>query len=284
MSRFEGLWYDAPEDQVHGRWMRDPFKNVFIGCDPTDGMSKHTVEKFDAFVNVSCSECETLTPYPGKPQHYLWYPINEVGYWGMGPFFWTIKVLDPLLAQGKTIYHHCHAGAHRSPITFFVYLLYKGYSMVDASKIMWGTKENGKPGIDERMMLFRDILDGHISPFIFSFLEGMRRQPSYSLMGALHYARREFEWDSYYEKFNLPKPDPEVISNNTMPRFLREEESPFMSLRKQSDEYKAWCTEIMRPFFTEDDMSYWTEGEKDDEIIVFASQEHVTVDAPKEPT
>jgi len=270
MPRFEGNWYDAPEDHVHGRWMKvEPYNRVFIGCDPTDGMTRATVEKFDAFVNVSDSECESLTPYPGKNQHYLWYPINEIGYWGLGAFFWSIKVLDPLVQQGKTIYHHCHAGAHRSPMTFFVYLLYKGHTMVEANKIMWGDRS-----IDERWMFFRDILDGHISPFLFTMLESMRRQPTYSLMGTLQHARREFKWDEAYKFAPI---DPEINSIHTWPKFLREEETPFMSLRQQNVEYQKWCAEIMRPWITEDDMSNFIEGQSDDGEVLFASQEHVSV-------
>ena len=240
MGRFEGDWWNAPEDHVYGRWMGEPYNNVFIGCDPTDGMTPKTVENFDVFLNVADSECETLKPYPNKHQHYYWFPINEVGYWGLAPFYYVNKVLDHHLPLGHKIYHHCHAGAHRSPMTFMLYLVYKGLSLTEAASYLM----RRAPDL-EISMFFMDIKGGHISPYIFDFLEAMRRHPTYSLMGLLQYMRREV-WDEH----DARTIDPEIISTRCKPQYDREVDSDHKGVNMK-EAYK-----VMERWLSDDEKGY----------------------------
>lgn len=275
MGRFEGPWFDCHEDRTWGRWMLPPYDNVFIGNDPTDGMTRKTVASFDAFVNVADTPCESLSPFPEKQQSYHWYPINEVGYWGLGVFYWTNTVLDRLISEKKVIYHHCHAGAHRSPITFFVYLLFKGYTMVEAAKIL------GRSNPDlEITRFFMDIRYGHISPYLFPFMEAQRRHPTYSFMGLLQYMRRDV-WPQHEAR----ELDPEIISTRSKPQYEREEaahppDGPNVDMKA------AYA--IMEPFLDEEAKEYvknynesgeWTPGDSKDLFSVapdIISLEHVS--------
>jgi hypothetical protein len=83
---------------------------------------------FQAIVNVS-----ELAPMFGTSGVSLyWYPINELSQWGYGPFYWAKRVLDFHAGRGDSVLTHCKAGAHRSPIIVFTWLLSIG---VDANTI-----------------------------------------------------------------------------------------------------------------------------------------------------
>lgn len=132
-------WFKYDENRIRRRQMPEPYSNIWIGSDPTDGMTKETADSFDAIINVSCTECAFF--YPSNPkQKMYWYPINESGHWGYGVFFFTKKILDFHHKKGDKIYLHCHAGIHRSPTIFIWWLVSQGHSVEEAICIELGSK------------------------------------------------------------------------------------------------------------------------------------------------
>lgn len=164
-------WWNAETHQAHadGSWKVPPYDNFYIGSDPTKGMTLELASQFNVFINVDDKPCGTFSPPAlvfsngegaviSSPKMY-YYPINEWGNWGYGPFFWSKQVLDFHHAQGHKIYLHCAAGMHRSPMIFMVWLLSRGHKLKEAAKMTFTNKHEA-----ERMMYQhrQDILGGHI--------------------------------------------------------------------------------------------------------------------------
>ena len=170
------IWYDCEEDRIKGRWADDgENQRVYIGSDPTWGMTRIMAEKFAVFINVSDSPCNTFNPV--KPDHLLgpqkmyWYPINEYEPWGYGPFFWANRILYYHIGRGELIYLHCQAGMHRSPTVFLMYLYYKGYSLRQAVKMVRARETPLKT----LRVLRKDLEQGLIPKNIFKFAKLMSR-------------------------------------------------------------------------------------------------------------
>jgi hypothetical protein len=89
--------------------------------------SRDFKEDFDEIINISDNYSENAT---------YWIPINEVAPWTYTPFYAFKKIVDKLTEQKKRILVHCHAGAHRSKMMVFTWLLSKGFSIEDASKAL----------------------------------------------------------------------------------------------------------------------------------------------------
>lgn len=69
-------------------------------------MTEESAKSYDAIVNVSCSPCAYFHPaFPGQYMH--WYPVNEMGEWSYGYFYWLVKVLDFHYEKGHKVYLHC---------------------------------------------------------------------------------------------------------------------------------------------------------------------------------
>jgi len=124
-------WFEHPQDEVRGFYLKEPYSRIFIGCDPRDGMTKESADSFDAFINVSDTACTTFEPSkPGQQMH--WYPVNEGGLWNLSYLYWLKTVMDHHFDAGHRIYLHCHAGAYRSPSAAVLWLQSRGYSPEDA--------------------------------------------------------------------------------------------------------------------------------------------------------
>ena len=181
-------WYNQLETKAKYRRMCDPFGNIYIGTDPTDGFTKKDADFFDAIVNVSDSECAYF--YPSKPDQKMhWFPINECGYWGYASFYYIKKVLDWHYDQGHNIYLHCHAGANRSPTMFVHWLTSKGYSLFDASVMeYYGRKEHPIVSRKDKgwnQHVYFNINQGHIPKNLTALYANMGVDPQIPLAGCL---------------------------------------------------------------------------------------------------
>lgn len=118
-------WYKQKKNGFRGAPCAAPYKNVFIGSDPLDGMTVEKANSFDAIVNVSCSECALFYPsYDGQAMY--WIPVNEMGVWNYSAFVQFIKVMNFHHKKKHKIYVHCHAGAYRSPTMTMIWMFIKG--------------------------------------------------------------------------------------------------------------------------------------------------------------
>lgn len=172
-------WYEAEKDEVRGFYLNAPYDNIFVGCDPRDGMSKASADSFDVFMNVSDTACTTFEPSrPG--QHMHWYPVNECGRWNLSFFFWLKTILDHHHAKRHRIYLHCHAGAYRSPSTALLWLRSNGHSPEQALSIL---KERG-PGI---YRIWGNL--DNIPKLAFYVMQLMNEHPKWSLGSILHETR-----------------------------------------------------------------------------------------------
>lgn len=127
---------------------------------------------FDLVLGVSDTyeECDTH-----------WFPINEVAPWSYAPFFWFKRIMDKAVQEKKKVLIHCHAGAHRSKMMVFVWLIYQVGWTVEMAQ--------------ERLHMVRqfdfDVAKGYIPPHIFFFQEIMDQHPTWSLAGCLREIGRE---------------------------------------------------------------------------------------------
>ncbi len=174
-------WWDRDANGVRAEKMSTPYENVYIGTDPRDGLKKETAESFDVFINVADSPSVIFEPYPHKRHYTYWFPINEMGYWSHSSFYGAIKALDFHIRAGHKIYLHCHAGAHRSPLVFLVYLLYEGKTILEASEILmpYSPLTMGKKFVSS-------VKKGHIPNTIFLFLQKMRENPHSSIQDLMN--------------------------------------------------------------------------------------------------
>lgn len=184
-------WFKSPVQRAHPRKCAPPYDKIHIGCDPVDGFTEENAKKFDAIINVSCSPCAYFYPaYPGQYMH--WVPINEMGYWGLAPFYWFKKVMDFHHSKGHRVYVHCHAGAYRSP-TFVVYwLMSLGLTLDEALEIEYNDPVRSKNFQEEeggRFWNYRrrhPYMDGNIN---YKTVEMLRRmsEKDYSFGGIINH-------------------------------------------------------------------------------------------------
>lgn len=124
--------------------------------------------KYDLVINVNDAYLPRGTPH--------WCPINEVAQWGYAPFFYVKRLLDN--SPAKTILIHCAAGAFRSPLMVYCYLLSLGNDQDDIDNYYAA----GEP---YRAMYDRCIKDGTIPDDLNWFYKFMKEYPENSLMGIL---------------------------------------------------------------------------------------------------
>jgi len=110
-----------------------------------------------------------------NPATTIWFPINEVSPWGYAPFFFIKRMLDHAGPE-KKILLHCAAGACRSPMMLYCYLLSKGETGASIEE-----KYGGKYNTLYDMMVRR----GHIPADLLRFYALMDQHPTNSLMGVL---------------------------------------------------------------------------------------------------
>ena len=168
-------WHDYEENKIRGYWCKAPYDNIFIGCDPCDGMTLEFANKFTAFINVNDTPCNLFEPL--SHQKVYWYPLNEMGYWGYAPFFWFKKIIEHYsfkhncnIAKKPEIYVHCAAGAYRSPNMVYWWLRSLGHSHDECQDISY------RGGSDRQ---------GNIPKKLMEFYESMTKHPTWSLCG--HY-------------------------------------------------------------------------------------------------
>lgn len=103
-----------------------------------------------------------------------WFPLNEVAPWTYAPFFWFKRIVDEGVKRGKSILVHCLAGAHRSKMLVFCWLLSKGWS---------------KEEVEKRLQIPNqyqyDIERGYIPKDLLTLLDLMEKNPKWSLCGCL---------------------------------------------------------------------------------------------------
>lgn len=189
-------WFEHPETKVRGYNLKPPYSNVFVGCDPCDGMTRAVAADFDAFVNVSDSPCNYFEPMrQGQQMH--WYPVNEMGLWNLSYLFWLKKVLDYHYAAGHRIYLHCHAGAYRSPSAAVLWLQSRGHTANEALTL-------GKESTSTLYRLWDDI--GSIPKLKDEVFRLMNEHPTWSLGGILGEASDLWNHEcrgGYYRKLTL---------------------------------------------------------------------------------
>jgi hypothetical protein len=127
-------WHDQPKTFARWYQLKAPYDNVYVGCDPLDGMTRHDASTFHAIVNVSSTACALFEP-AGDWQRTYWFPIIEMGRWPLVFLPWLREVLNYHHNQGHKIYLHCHAGAFRSPSTALLWLQSRGHSPEEALDI-----------------------------------------------------------------------------------------------------------------------------------------------------
>jgi len=139
---YTGRWCDSDHDYARFHPLAEPFGNIFVGSDPSDGMTRETAQSFDVFLNVSDSPSNYFDGLEGQRMH--WTPISEMGYWGYAPLYFCKMVLDHHYKKKDRVYVHCHAGAHRGPMMAMCWLLSNGKTLKEAARIIWnGRKSRG---------------------------------------------------------------------------------------------------------------------------------------------
>ena len=119
-----------------------------------------------------------------RSQFYYWYPINELSKWGYGPFYWSKKILDYHTNRKDSIFLHCAAGAHRSPMILVAWL--KSLRL----------RENQIQDLVFKECLTmweQDVANQTIPGDLMTMYNVMYAHPSWSLMGCLQYMERPFE-------------------------------------------------------------------------------------------
>jgi hypothetical protein len=175
-------WHKAEKTEARGHKMRAPYDNVFIGCDPLDGMTPEIAKQYDAIVNVSCTQCAYFYPaFPGQAMH--WYPLNEMGYWGYGYLFWIKQVMDFHHDKGHKIYLHCHAGAYRSPTAACLWLMGRGHTLDEAKEIEYNNAKTVKE--------FKENEGGRMWKFTTTYLFRMGNVPAHDKIVEFYRRMRE---------------------------------------------------------------------------------------------
>lgn len=148
-----------------------------------------TISEYEAILNVS-----DYPPYrhADKSIELHWCPIVEWDDWGYAPLYWTVNLLDDLIAEKKKIYVHCWAGKHRSPMLVYLYLRSLGHSEVEAFKL-YDTQfelslegEQKKPiGNWLKRFYNKDIKKKRIPKDSIKFMKLVRKHPELSILEVL---------------------------------------------------------------------------------------------------
>jgi hypothetical protein len=143
-----------------------------------------------AVVNVSDTFDQGLIGHPC----YQWFPINELSPWGYLPFFSVKRMLDAVVTyRGLTVYLCCAAGAHRSVMMGFCWLLSLGKTEQEAAELM---KTVYEPDYMIRMYR-RDVERGYIPARLQEFYTVMNECPGICYHSVLNYMgiREWTDWE-----------------------------------------------------------------------------------------
>jgi hypothetical protein len=156
---------------------------IEIGSHPSeqDDMDKF-LKEYQVILNVSDY------PFYWTDKVIYWYPIEEWGAWGYGPFYWVVNVLDYHINRRDRIYVHCFAGKHRSPLVVYLYLQSLGYTEEEAFSMFdtqWGKKEVSEGNWLKRFY-DKDVEGGRIPKDTILFMKKVRENPTKSLLEILN--------------------------------------------------------------------------------------------------
>ena len=169
-------WCRHRKTKTRSYQLLPPYDNIFVGNDPTDGMTRKYADQFDALVNVSDTMSESLEPSRlGQIMH--WSPVHEGGRWNYSYLYWLKKIMDFHYDAGHKIYLHCHAGAYRSPSAAVLWLMSRGLSQRAADRI-----DHDKPKYSLSHMWRRHK---QLPPQVDLFFKIMRKHPDYDLASIL---------------------------------------------------------------------------------------------------
>jgi hypothetical protein len=155
-----------------------PEYRIIVGGEDTATLL--TVKTPDVIINVA----DYVDSFFGqRAQFYYWYPINEISKWGYAPFFWSKKILDYHTNSKDSIFLHCAAGAHRSPMILVAWL--KSLRLRDDQI------ESYAPGCLK--IWEHDVAERTIPGDLMTMYNVMYANPSWSLMGCLSYMEKRFE-------------------------------------------------------------------------------------------
>jgi len=118
---------------------------IVIGTDPRDGFTEENAKRFDAWINVADTPCNSLSQIPWKTERY-WFPVAEIHRWTYNHAYWIKNLMDALVFERKdikSIYIHCHAGAKRSPTSLIMWLMSR-YGLDEALSLVYPEEEDKK--------------------------------------------------------------------------------------------------------------------------------------------
>jgi hypothetical protein len=156
-----------------------PEYSIIVGGEDTATLL--TVKAPDVLINVA----DYVDTFFGSRANrfYYWYPINEISKWGYAPFFWSKKILDYHTNRKDTIFIHCAAGAHRSPMILVAWL-----------KILRLRDDQIEGYCPDCLAIWdHDVANGTIPADLMTMYNVMFANPTWSLMGCLHYMEKRFE-------------------------------------------------------------------------------------------
>jgi hypothetical protein len=172
-----------------------------------------------AVINVSDSQCATFD-YANEGFPSFWFPINEIGMWGHGPFLGALRVVENFYKGDKKVLIHCHAGANRSPSVAYAILLAKGY-----------TPEEAAVSLDYENIAHvfeRNVRRKHIPDNIVPFLQAAMKNPTYSIHGSLQeidaayneWAQKKFAEQNNYMLTGDPGTSTRLVYDKPTKRFV----------------------------------------------------------------
>lgn len=171
-----------------------------------------------AVVNVSDSQCATFDYQPHLPS--FWFPINEIGQWGHGPFLGTLRVVNQYFKGDKPVLIHCHAGANRSPSIAFAVMVAKGYTIEEIEAQL---------NYESLHKIFhRNMERKHIPKNIIEFLQQADKEETMSLSAALRrldalydeWAQKKFEEQNDYTVGRDTENPTRLVYNKETKRFV----------------------------------------------------------------
>lgn len=131
----------------------------------------HLRDRYGLVINVNDAFLSN-TPY--------WFPINEVTPWGHAPFFYVKRLLDFHIQVDSNvkILIHCAAGAERSPMMAFCYMMSLGFTPEEID-------EKCLHGRSLSQRYYHLIKYGIVPGDLPAFYKLMNEYPTNSLMGIM---------------------------------------------------------------------------------------------------
>ena len=185
-------WYQQPKTNALYQQMPKPYDKIFVGKHIRDGFTEKEAKSFDVIINISDSPNSVFEPARPDQQIY-WYPINELGSWGYGVFYWSKHILDYHYKKGHKIYIHCASGTHRSPAIFRWWLVSRGLTIQQALKVQnngelpWNRHSKDSRAKMKEYILSYDLKMGVLPKNLVELYKEMKKHPTWGLMGFLRH-------------------------------------------------------------------------------------------------